>query len=429
MTTSQEGNSAVIHPVVIVNVAGYKFRALLDSGASHSYASSTFVNLTKAEPKASGVRQIATLLGVATRVMQEYKVLMQSVTDEFSLDVNGTKVDKRELLSLENPKYKEVLAKYPHLRGVYIDDDDGKRVLPVHLILGANDFARIRTGERLRVGRRGDPVAEFTRYGWTLMSLGAETDLSPVYLAVNSAADYERLCALDVLGLADSPTGDLEDVYSEFKEQLTRSSDGRYETALPWKGDHPPLPNNQNSSLLRLNSLLRKLRRTDMLAQYDAVIREQLEEGAVERAPSEASAHAHNEAPSLNDCLHAGPPLQNQLWSVLTRNRFHSVAVTGDIRKAFLQIKIRQAERDSLRFHWIKDVHSSEVEILRFTRVVFGLAPSPFLLNGVIQQHLELWRPRLPETVSEALKNLYVDDFISGAPTVTDAKKLKRETA
>ena len=396
------------------------------------------------------------LVGVATRVMQEYKVSMQSVTDEFSLDVNVTKVDKRELLSLENPKNKEVLAKYPYL---YIDDDDDKRALPVHLMLGANDFARIRTGERLRVGCRGDPVAEFTRFGWTLMSPGAETDLSPVYLAVNSAADYERLCALDVLGLADSPTGDQEDVYSEFKEQLTCFSDGRYETALLWKSDHPPLPNNQNGSLLRLNSLLRKLRRTDMLAQYDAVIREQLEEDVVERAPSkvmgkefylphravvrenaetkklrvvyDASAHAHNDAPSLNDCLHAGPPLQNQLWSVLIPNRFHSVAVIGDIRKAFLQIKIRQAERDSLRIHWIKDVHSSEVEILRFTRVVFGLAPSPspFLLNGVIQQHLELWRPRLPESVSEALKSLYVNDFISSGPTVTDAKKLKRETA
>ena len=74
-------------------------------------------------------------------------------------------------------------------------------------------------------------------------------------------------------------------------------------------------------------------------------------------------------------------------------------------------------------------MHSSEVEILHFTRVVFGLAPSPFLLNRVIQQHLELWRPRLPESINEALKSLYVDDFISGGPTVTDAKKLKRETA
>ena len=31
------------------------------------------------------------------------------------------------------------------------------------------------------------------------MSPGAETDLSSVYLAVNSAADYKRLCALDVV--------------------------------------------------------------------------------------------------------------------------------------------------------------------------------------------------------------------------------------
>ena len=38
----------------------------------------------------------------------------------------------------------------------------------------------------------------------------------------------------------------------------------------------------------RLNSLLRKLQQTNMLSQYDAVIRE-LEEGVVERAPTEAT--------------------------------------------------------------------------------------------------------------------------------------------
>ena len=35
-----------------------------------------------------------------------------------------------------------------------MDDDDGKDQLPVHLILGANDFAKIRTGERLCVGNK-----------------------------------------------------------------------------------------------------------------------------------------------------------------------------------------------------------------------------------------------------------------------------------
>ena len=174
-----------------------------------------------------------------------------------------------------------------------------------------------------------------------------------------------------------------------------------------------------------------------MLSEYDAVISEQLEQGIVEIAPEkvegkefylphltvvreeaettklrivyDTSARAHSNAPSLNECLHAGPPLQNKLWSVLIRNRFHAVA--GDLRKAFLQMQIRETERDALRFHWIVDKHSKKVETLRFTRVLLGLAPLPFLLGGVIQQHLETWKTRLLESVSEVLRSLYVDDL------------------
>ena len=40
-----------------------------------------------------------------------------------------------------------VLAKHPHLRGVHMDGDGEKAQLPVHLILGANDFIKIHTGE------------------------------------------------------------------------------------------------------------------------------------------------------------------------------------------------------------------------------------------------------------------------------------------
>ena len=82
------------------------------------------------------------------------------------------------------------------------------------------------------------------------MSPGTDRDLSPAYLAVNSNADYERLCALDVLGLVDSPTGDQTDVYHEIKEQLVRSSEGWYETGLPWKGNCPTLSNNRNFFML-----------------------------------------------------------------------------------------------------------------------------------------------------------------------------------
>jgi hypothetical protein len=71
--------------------------------------------------------------------------------------------------------------------------------------------------------------------------------------------DYENLCNLDVLGLKDSPAGDQQSVYEEFKEQLISRPDGSYETGLPWRGCHPPLPNNELGSLRRLNYLAMRL--------------------------------------------------------------------------------------------------------------------------------------------------------------------------
>ena len=69
MTANHVGESAVLHPVVVVRVEGYKFRALLDSGASHSYCSSIFVKLVKARPNAASLRQIAMLMGATTKTL------------------------------------------------------------------------------------------------------------------------------------------------------------------------------------------------------------------------------------------------------------------------------------------------------------------------------------------------------------------------
>ena len=104
----------------------------------------------------------------------------------------------------------------------------------------------------------------------------------------------------------------------------------------------------------------------------------------------EASARAYDGATSLNDCLHTGPSLQNKLWNVLVRGRFYPVALSGDLEKAFLQGRIKADDRDALRFHW-QESAGAEVETLRFTRALFGLTTSPFLLGGVIDSHLSTW--------------------------------------
>ena len=119
--------------------------------------------------------------------------------------------------------------------------------------------------------------------------------------------------------------------------------------------------------------------------------------------------------------------MQNHLWRVLVRGRFHPVALAGDLKQAFLQVRIREEDRDVMRFHWFKDLKTKEVITLRFTRALFGLSPSPFLLGGVIQQHLDKHQPHHPEVVkAEIQKSLYVDDLVSGGETIEKVNQLKK---
>ena len=134
----------------------------------------------------------------------------------------------------------------------------------------------------------------------------------------------------------------------------------------------PPLPTNHANSLRRLENLERKLRKNDLYRAYDAVVQEQKEEGVIEQAPQrsgkpefyiphrpvirenaattklrvvyDGSARASPNSPSLNECLNPGPALQNELWGILVRQRVFPVALTGDIRRAFLQIRMYSAE-------------------------------------------------------------------------------------
>lgn len=167
-----------------------------------------------------------------------------------------TKVEKPQLMMLDNPRYRNVpkrntLTKHPHLKGVTMNDTDERPRLPVHIILENSETPRISTREPQRVGREWDPVASYTKLGWAITSPGKEIDSTNKLLTQTSETDYEGLCQLDVLGLAYTPTGDQGVMYEEFKEQLRRSEVEWYETGLPWKANHPPLPSNKLPSLLR----------------------------------------------------------------------------------------------------------------------------------------------------------------------------------
>ena len=157
---------------------------------------------------------------------------------------------------------------------------------------------------------------------------------------------------------------------------------------------------------------------------HKPVVRESAESTKL-RIVFDVSARSNESRPSLNDCSETGPPLENLLWDILVRNRLKHVALAGDIKQTFLQVRIRLGDRDALRFHWIKDKETSNVEVLRFTRALFELVQSPFVLGGTLHKHLEGMKERYPSAVEVIQKSLYVDDVITGGETTEKAHKLK----
>ena len=117
------------------------------------------------------------------------------------------------------------------------------------------------------------------------------------------------------------------------------------------------------------------------------------------------------------------------MWQVLVRNRMCPVTLTGDMKQALLQIRIREKDRNVLRFHWIENMLSEDIKIYRFTRAIFGPGESPFLLSCTVKEHLESSINKYPErgqTINKIKESLYVDDIVTGQVTVEKVKKIKK---
>lgn len=271
--------------------------------------------------------------------------------------------------------------------------------------------------------------------------------------AVSSEQQFARIYDLETIGITDDP---LESPSLSTFKNIACFNGERYEVALPWK-TFPPirLDNNFGLSLGRLKSTLRFLKsKPYLLGQYKEIFLSQLENGIIERVDRwndkelvyyiphqpvykegkdkirvvyDASARPNKGCLSLNQCLHTGPLLLQNLTGILLRFRLYSVVVLADIEKAFHQVALREKDRDFTRFLWVNDQSQTEFNlknlvVYRFCRVVFGLTCSPHLLSSTIHLHFS---ENVSKYSEEVLLNLYVDNLLLSAP---DAKTVNHKS-
>ena len=195
----------------------------------------------------------------------------------------------------------------------------------------------------------------------------------------------------------------------------------------------------------------------EKLEEYDKIMQEQISDGILEEVPQQqtgeiihyiphqaviqkgaestkmrivydCSARNNAESPSLNDCLEVGLPLQPLIFDILLRNRMNKHCILADIQKAFLQIRLDEKDRDAQRLVWYNNLQERKIVELRFTRVIFGAGPSPYILGSTLETHIDLFKDIYPETVKALRDDTYVDDVQYGSNVKENLQKFKDES-
>ena len=368
------------------------------------------------------------------------------------------------------------VSNYPHLQDLLLADECDKPKKEVDVLIGSNFYWSFVTGDVVKSSE--GPVAVDSKLGWLLsgpINSHETNDVShactvisgvpanPIFDDKNDTLVnlLREFWTVESLGILDHSAK--ASTASPFPPKVSFHNN-RYSVSLPWKLDHPEIPNHLSLCESRLKGLFRKLQSSpEMLIEYDKIIRDQLEAGIIEivkpdltnqavgtrtlsynlpvhylphhgvvrqdsqttklRIVYDGSARALGDLYSLNDCLQMGPNYIPKLLNILMQFRWHRIAITADIEKAFLMVGVDPPDRDFLRFLWVKDPLKLPYEVIhfRFTRLVFGLRSSPAILGAVLLQHISQYCSKQPEIAEKLRDSFYVDDLITGASDVQTA--------
>ncbi|UYV73278.1 hypothetical protein LAZ67_10002447 [Cordylochernes scorpioides] len=441
--------------------ASRRVRILLDSGSQFSYIKQSLVWGIGIERK--GEITIAKSLFGGNKIGEEKH-------GKFMLELEnlGNKRDVIHIEALDQRKICDAIPPLPKgdwleklkIKGIILSQDNFKGQ-EIDILIGANYLGMILTGKIVQV--EADLTAVETKLGWTLMGnspiIDSNDNVQQTLNLLTTRCDLKDLWDLEVLGIRDPvETCSKETRYQEIKEKfitkIQRQSDQRYSVGLPWKVEKESIPSNLDIAIKRLDISTKKMNSQNKLTEYSQIFSDWLTEGLIERVEEnplerrgyylphrpvykmeskttpirpvfDASCLGHNGL-SLNQCLEKGPNLLERIPEIMIRFRENKFGVTADIRKAFQMVAIEESERNYLRFLWWEEESDRELIAYRHKRLVFGLNCSPFVLNAVIEYHLQSIRGTLVQWAKILAQSFYMDNCITSLETKQEVQEFQK---
>ncbi|XP_053686938.1 uncharacterized protein LOC128736479 [Sabethes cyaneus] len=361
-----------------------------------------------------------------------------------------------------NPQ--DLVQQYPHLKGLPLSRYENA----VPRVLIGLDQVNLSLPLKCREGRLGEPVATKTRLGWCIYGGGSKNNVKFTGVCchisdVRKDKDLHELVKLhfEVDDIGAKSLAELESVDDMRAKKIladtTKRLGDRFETGLLWRYDQFEFPESYHMALRRLECLEKRMSRDPVLKHN---VHQQIQayqaQGYAHRATEKELMAAdprrswylplgivtHPKKPgkvrliwdaaakvdgiSLNSLLLKGPDLLTCLPGILIRFREKPVAVSGDIRQMFHQIRIRPEDRHAQRFLWRDDTRNNP-EVFLMDVATFGSSCSPCSAQFIKNKNAEDFAAEFPRGAEAVVKCHYVDDYLDCFDTVAEAKQVAAE--
>lgn len=419
-------------------------RILLDTCSTTNFITERLANKLKLAKKEYSI-PVTGINGLTTHTRYQVTATIKSTTNKYERTLTFLTISNIADLVPAQASSRESLKLPKHLK---LADPTFYIPGPVEMLLGSGPTLAL-----LCVGQYVIPpdlYLQKTQLGWIV---GGSSSLTPEdstqhTFCVTANFNLEKFWILEEIPKQKFQSPEEQAAETHFMANYSRDNTGRYVVSLPFKQTDPKLSSSKEIALKRLKSLERKfLRQPELETQYKAVLSEYIElnhmtriidddgEGfylphhAVIKETSlttkvrvvfDGSASTSNGL-SLNSTLMVGPTIQDDIFSLITRFRFHRYVLTGDIEKMYRQFLIKPEDRKYQKILWYDE--DDKIATYQLNTVTFGLSAAPFLAIRSLQQLAKDYVDKYPIAARILQQDMYVDDLLTGFSTQEEAQE------
>ncbi|XP_062714584.1 uncharacterized protein LOC115266180 [Aedes albopictus] len=460
MLHHRKSKSSVIFrvvPVILVNgTKQFRTYAFFDEGSSRTLLEKGVANKLGLK---GAIRPLnLTWTSGVTRTEKSsmaVKLAISGKDEDEQYSLNEVHTVDRLNLPQQTVDFDDLAEKFAHLRGIDIGNQESAQPT---ILIGLDNMDLMAPIES-RIGNKDEPIGLRCKLGWTICgptrAIAGEDYCGVHQCDVEMDRVLKNYFTMEEAGI-NCPyrvESDEDRRARKILEQTTVRIGQSFETGLLWRMDDVSMPDSYPMAYRRLQSLEKRFAKEPGLQdRVNTAIEEFVRKGYAHKATSEElagtepgkmwylplnvvvnpkkpgkirltlDAAAKAGGVSLNDMLIKGPDMLVSLPVILNHFRARRIGIGGDIREMFLQIRMREQDKQFQRFLFRCEKNCAP-DVYIMDAVIFGAKCSPCNAHFTKDTNALEHASPFPAAADAIINRHYVDDYFDSADDEDEAIK------